>query len=334
MLSGMTRSTSHIALCSAMPVGEAAGGAPEWIHLLPAGEIRTADGRGPYTVKSLHAIAGSLRDGDKLPVDECHSTDRAAPLGQPAPARGWIVELQAREDGLWGRVEWTGAGKALMADRAYRGISPVIAHSAKNEVLAVLRASLINTPNLRGLVALHGEDGASEETGMDWKAKLIELLGLDGDADDDAIAAALSARMEAATVAPQGQQIDVFADQRFVALQGELATATTALAALQEQRGRDAAVAFVDGAIADGRVGVKPLRDDYIAMHMANPGQAEKIIGGLPKLSGSTHAALVAPEPEAGGLTAAHRQAIALMGLSEDEYRKGLEAAGQKKEAL
>lgn len=327
---------SLISLCSALPIDAAADGdgVPEWIHLLPAGEIRTADGRGPYTVKSMHAIAAGLKAGDRLPIDECHATDRAAPLGQPAPARGWIVALQAREDGLWGQVEWTGAGKALMADRAYRGVSPVIAHTRKNEVLAVLRASLINTPNLAGLTALHGEDGLSEETGMDWKAKLIELLGLGGDAGDDAIMAALAAKMEDAPVALQAQQIDVFADQRFIALQGELTTATTQLAALRDERSRDAATAFVDGAIAEGRVGVKPLRDDYIAMHMANPDQARKIVGGLPALAGASTAAGVAPAADAGGLTAAQRRTIALMGLDEDEYRKSLTASGRKVEAL
>ncbi|MCD9150122.1 phage protease [Pseudophaeobacter sp. MA21411-1] len=31
-----------------------------------------------------------------------------APKGLPAPARGWITATQARNDGIWGRVEWTG----------------------------------------------------------------------------------------------------------------------------------------------------------------------------------------------------------------------------------
>ncbi|MGG8896324.1 phage protease, partial [Escherichia coli] len=79
---------------------------PEWINLLPAGAARTVDGRGPYTVASMAAlIAASLQDGQKLPLDENHATDKGAVLGLPAPARGWIVALEAREDGLWGKVE-------------------------------------------------------------------------------------------------------------------------------------------------------------------------------------------------------------------------------------
>lgn len=40
-----------------------------------------------------------------------------------------IIELQAREDGsIWGRAEWNSAGRQLLAERAYVGISPVITH--------------------------------------------------------------------------------------------------------------------------------------------------------------------------------------------------------------
>ena len=151
----MTHPNSGIALCSSVGLATPQGKVPEWVHLLPAGEIRAMDGRGPYRVASMTRIALQLPPGDKLPIDECHATDLAARMGLPAPARGWIVELQAREDGLWGRVEWTATGRQLMAERAYKGISPAIVYNASRDVLKVLRASLTNTPNLQGLTALH-----------------------------------------------------------------------------------------------------------------------------------------------------------------------------------
>lgn len=326
-----------VATCSAMPVLDADGGqagdVPEWVHLLPAGEIRTQDGRGPYRVVSMQAIAAALQPGEKLPIDECHATDRAAPLGQPAPARGWIVELQARQDGLWGKVEWTAHGQQLMADKAYRGLSPVILHSQDNKVLGVLRASLINTPNLKGLVALHNEAGHSEESGMDWKAKLIELLGLDSDADDAAIEAALSAKMEA-KVDPAVAEHSALSNPAFVALQSELADVTTQLNTLRDDRAREQAAAFVDGEIARGRAGLKPVRDTYVSLHMANPEQARALIGALPIVNGSTHAAGVPAPADEGGFTAADRQVMALMGLNEEEYAASQKASGVKKEAL
>lgn len=40
------------------------------------------------------------------------------------PAQGWIIKVVARADGLWGDVEWTEAGKALLADKAFKFFSP------------------------------------------------------------------------------------------------------------------------------------------------------------------------------------------------------------------
>jgi phage I-like protein len=157
------------------------------VHLLPAGAaIETVDGRGPYRVADLARLAAdSLGAGDRLPIDEAHATDLAAPEGRPAPARGWIVGLEARADGVWGRVEWTETGRQLLAEKAYRFLSPVIRHLKDGTVTAILRAALVNTPNLRGLAALN-----SQEPTMDFLAKLRAALGLKDDADE---AAALDA---------------------------------------------------------------------------------------------------------------------------------------------
>lgn len=323
----MTRKTP-LALCAAQPIGDDAG-VPEWIHLLPAGEARTVDGRGPYRIGSLQSLASaSLGPGQKLVLDECHSTDKAAVLGLPAPARGWIVELQARDDGLWGRVEWTDEGRQLMEGKAYAGISPVITHSQDKQVLRVLRASLTNTPNLMGLTALHSEE--EEDDSMDWKAKLIELLGLDGTADDAAIEAALKAKMER----PALQSEEILQLPAVVALQSQVAELTTRLNASTEATARKAAEDYVDGQIAAGRVGLKPVRDEYVALHMADADQAVKLIGAMPVLKGAAITGDAPPAPGQDGLTAEDRQVMALFNVSEDDYRASQAALGQKKEAL
>ena len=323
----MSRKTLLTALCSATPIA-ADGGVPDWVHLIPAGgAVRTVDGRGPYRVTDYAALAAhSLAGGAKLVLDECHATDKAAPLGLPAPARGWIVELQARDDGLWGRVEWTEEGRRLMEAKAYAGVSPVITHSQDKTVLAVLRASLTNTPNLVGLTALH-----SEETCMDWKAKLIELLGLDGEADDAAIEAALSAKMNARTELNSAEVLKLPA---VVALQSEVTALTNRLNAVTEAQSRQAAEACVDAAIAEGRVGLKPVRDEYIALHMADPAQAGRLIAAMPVLNGTTHAVDTPPANGGEGLTAEDHQVMAMFGIDEEEYRASQAALGQKKEAL
>ncbi len=164
------------ALCSSLSLPS--GGVPDWVHLLPAGEVRTIDGRGPYRAASVAALmSASIPTGHKLPLDENHATDLAAPRGGAAPARGWIVELQERADGVWGRVEWTGEGRRIMEDKQYRGVSPVIAHRADGTITAIRRASLTNTPNLTGLVTLHSQQPGYVLTPSD--EHIVRVMGLD-----------------------------------------------------------------------------------------------------------------------------------------------------------
>lgn len=326
------------ALCAAISI-DGTDSVPEWLHLLPAGAVRTNDGRGPYSAPADAAalMAASLAAaGGKLVLDENHATDLAAPKGGSAPARAWIVELQQRDNGIWGRVEWTPKGRALMAEGEYRGISPVIAHKRDGTITAILRASLTNTPNLQGLTALH-----HQETTMDFRKMLIEALGLDSEADDAAIAAAIKDRLakpadkpadvpaalqsalapiaaalkldagaDAAAVLAGVQRMASGDNDRVAALQSELATVTTSLNAIEESNKRSRAVAFVDGAIAAGRVGVKPSRDEYVAMHMEDPTRCEKIIGNMPILGpgASLHSrqAVDVPEMEDPNVISAH----------------------------
>lgn len=288
-----------LALMSAIPLpASPEAGVPEWIHLLPAGRVGTRDGRGPYTVPSLQSVITAFEG--KIPIDENHSIDIAANDGFPSPARGWIVELQARDDGIWGRVEWTPSGRALMEERAYAGISPVIAHDKALRVHAIYRASLTNNPNLKGLTALH-----HQETTMSLSERLAELLGLDASTGEDALVeriTALHQRQDTTTalqssLAQIGTALGVAGDAKpealIAAAQAAGRTGTDLVPALQSRIetletniARDRATAFVDGAKAEGRVGVTQAnRDELISMHMANPVSAEKLINGFPKLS-------------------------------------------------
>ncbi|CAN5129842.1 hypothetical protein BH10PSE8_BH10PSE8_01000 [soil metagenome] len=164
-----------------------AGQAPEWVHLMPVGTFSGADGRGPYALKDAAAVITASMTAGKLAIDENHSIDKAAPEGRPAPARGWIVEMEARADGIWGRVDWTGEGKRLVDDHAYRGISPVfVSAKAGGAVVKILRAALTNDPNLT-LTTLH-----SRTPDMDFLAKLRAALGLKADVAEDAVLTAVT----------------------------------------------------------------------------------------------------------------------------------------------
>jgi len=324
----------------------------EWLHLLPGGgEVHTADGRGPYLVDDYQDLAErSLLEGDSLVLDECHSTDLAAPRGEPAPARGWINRLEARANGIWGLVQWTETGKQLRADKAYRGISPVIAHDRDKRILAIRRASLVNQPNLKGLEALHAEGNP-----MEMMKKIAEALGLGEDADEEMILAAIhkmkkgggadadkEAMQSALTdaLAPIGQALALQGevttdaiverigalqadgdDNAITVLQSELTATTTKLNALQEGIALQAATAFVDQAIAEGRVGVKPLRERYIAMHQKDPEGTEELIGAMAKVAGTAlHQERSGPKPSAD-ITEADQSVIALMGLDPKAFK-------------
>jgi phage I-like protein len=353
-----------VALCAAVTLPADDGTAPEWVHLLPAGEIRTGDGRGPYRVRDTAALlSASLTPGDRLPIDENHATDLAAPRGEPAPARGWIVELQSRHDGVWGRVEWTAAGRRLVAGRAYRGLSPVIQHLKNGEVTAILRASLVNRPNLRGLTALH------QETDMTLLEKLLKALGLSADTSEDqvvdkvtamvaeagkakkdetAMQAALSPIAKALGLAETASAEEVLAsaqavakgggsdDAAVTALQAELADVTRKLNTLTEATSREKAEAYVDGEIKRGRVGLKPVRDRYVTMHMSDPDGARALIEAMPVLgSGGSIVPQTPPAKEGEVSLNAEQIAVAkMLGQDPKDYAETIKAERAAEAAL
>ena len=165
----------------------------QWAHLLPCGDIRTKDGRGPYKAHDLTKVILQSRqaaNNEKVPVDYDHAIDLAAPKGLPAPAAGWISTMEQRRDGIWGLIEWTPNAAKAVREKEYRFLSPVFHHTADNEVIALVRAALTNNPNLT-LTALNA---ARKGTPMDAEEFLTELrsaLGLEADADYTAIIAAI-----------------------------------------------------------------------------------------------------------------------------------------------
>lgn len=318
---------------------------PEWVHLLPAaaGRIDTRDRRGPYFVRDAQAlIAASFADAPELVIDENHATDLTP--GSPAPARGYIVGMEARDDGIWGRVRWTRSGRDLLADQAYRGISPVFEHSEAKVVTRLLRASLVNNPNLRGLAALHQESRVTT-----FVQQLADRLGLHAAATEDEILAALPA---ATTGGPALQAalpdlaralgLDAAADVAAVvtaaraagtdartvvpALQAQVATLSAELQAIRQATHQARAEAFIDEAIRAGRIGLSAAnRAEFVAMHLENPERTERIVNGFAVLPQQTHTR-TAPPATASALSAEQIVARA-RALQAAEQAKGRELA-------
>ncbi|MGH8012572.1 MAG: phage protease, partial [Candidatus Binataceae bacterium] len=128
------------------------GTAPKWIELLPLGEFRGRDGRGPFKLDDPAKVIAATRALDMdagIPIDFDHATDYGAPRGNPAPAAGWIKELAVGDGFLCGRVEWTRPGAEAVAAKRWRYVSPVFEHSDDGKVIRLLRAGLTNNPNLK-----------------------------------------------------------------------------------------------------------------------------------------------------------------------------------------
>lgn len=157
----------------------------QWIQLLGAGPQMGRDGRGPFETQEPEAVierSFGMVSGRVLPIDFNHATDLAAPKGGEAPAAGWISKMEVRTDGIWGFAEWTPRGGSAVREREYRFISPVISHSG-GQVLAILRASLTNTPNLP-LVALNAAGVRKDTMEPETASELRKMLDLSAEASE------------------------------------------------------------------------------------------------------------------------------------------------------
>lgn len=141
------------------PALAAESGAPEWVQLMPAGPAVTGrDGRA-WTIPDPTALAS--RSHVPFAFDWEHAQDLRAPSGEPAPAAGWVEELEVRGGAIWARVDWTERAKTAIAAREYRFVSPAFTFSpASGEVAQIMGAALVNRPNF-DMAALNREGAPS-----------------------------------------------------------------------------------------------------------------------------------------------------------------------------
>ena len=129
--------------------------------VIPAGGFRANDGRPRevekwfLTVAGTRAVIQKLR-ADRRPmlVDYEHQTLSSTQTGLPAPAAGWIGNLEWREGlGLFAtNVDWTKRARAYLAAREYRYVSPVFTYSpSTGEIHELRHVALTNTPALTQL---------------------------------------------------------------------------------------------------------------------------------------------------------------------------------------
>ena len=256
---------------------------PEWIELIPAGEFKGRDGRGPFRLTDPKKVIGATRALQMdagLPIDYDHATDFGAPEGRPAPAAGWICGFDDRDGSLWGKVEWTAHGAEAVAMREYRYISPVFEYAENGDVVRLLRAALTNNPNLF-LTAISSRNGSRQvESGKNngrgqedsrymnaFAIEVRKLLGLADESTPEELLAAIAELVkqneagktegsnrtgcEALEEAHSGSALADAA--RYVPV-AKFEEVLTELNRLQVARGREQAEKTVDNAMRDGRL--------------------------------------------------------------------------------
>lgn len=342
---------------------ELAAEPPEWVQLMPAGEVRTRahDGRQPWQLRDLNGVVAATRAvGLPLVVDYEHQTEHARANGQPAPAAGWINEVEARPDGVWGRVSWTDRAKSMIARREYRFLSPVFRFApATREVRRIVMAGLTNDRALADIKALAKAEGTMNE----FTKKLIGILGLPEDADETAIAKAVGdavekakapaqasagAGGEAATQALAGvaaalglekgaspEAVEQAAAKAAAAATGagELGELKSELEQLKSERAEEKATARVEAAMAEGKV-IPAQRDWAVAYAKRDPEGFESFVKAQPQLVQPGRGGQAGKPPKAqGGALGAEELAVARrMGVSEEEYRASAKALAEREE--
>jgi phage I-like protein len=156
---------------------------PEWLELIPAGEVvKGRDGRtwiNPFPESILTAFNAK---GCDLVIDFEHSTELKAPYGEPAPAVGWVDSLRLKGSAVLGRVAWNHIGKAAVLSRSYRYYSPVFQYEkSTGRIVSLSSVGLTNQPNLR-LPALNNENmraysGKAPLEFSEEQLKIARLLG-------------------------------------------------------------------------------------------------------------------------------------------------------------
>jgi phage I-like protein len=244
---------------------------PEWVRILPLGTVELVDRREPLEVDaaSLNMVAKAFRHrGVDVVVDYEHQSLQ----GGRAPAAGWIKEIQAREDGLWGRVEWTDQAQEYLRRREYRYFSPVLKLDPETRrPQALMQVALTNVPAIKGLdplVARYGGasrvkvkglslDDGSEEGLMQEKLKV--LVGLEAQAPEEALwSKALQVLRDLGTALGLGEEASGSQLKgAAIALKAEvnrMQEIQTELAALKARVAQEDAVRAVEEALRAGKV--------------------------------------------------------------------------------
>lgn len=305
------------------------GGAPEWVHLIPAGRMAARDGRKFDLVDPAAVILDFQQRGVDLPIDYQHQMDRPeARLKGPVPAAGWIKELAHDETGLWGRVEWTATARDLIARKEYRFLSPVFLHNKAGQIQRLSGAGLVHKPALR-LKALASEEAAMPPETRDtqtspWSAlivRLLQALELPADATEeealDALEGLLTRKATAAEMPDPARFVPI------EAVRDLMSDRNLHLSTLRQTEARDK----VELAIRAGHL-TPAMRSWATALCSTDPASFDDFLSRSPAPFAHLHKPVAFPSPQAFGAGSgaaasdAERAICAQLGLTPERLAR------------
>jgi phage I-like protein len=180
------------------------GSADDWVQLAPYGDFPHAKGLQRVDRTAAETMANHFnRISSKLsrlfagvpfyvghpdvPGMANEYTDRKA--------YGWVKGLEVRDDGLYGKVEWSEPGKQLLANSHYKFLSPhwngePVSTEKGRKVyrpIELVSVGLTNNPNLPVNPLANETESANQPNTIMEKAILIALLGMANEASDEQI---------------------------------------------------------------------------------------------------------------------------------------------------
>jgi hypothetical protein len=214
---------------------------------------------------------------------------------------------------------------------------------ATGQITRIARASLVNTPNLRDLIALHSQ----QDMQMNDMERLAEAMGLEAGATVDQMIEAIKSmktpKMDTAAAAMQSaigeigvalgvEKADpatvVAAAKLMGGLRSQVSLLQSQIVEMQSAQSRAASEAFYDNGLREKRAGFGPeQREHWITLHMSNPELAKSLAGGMVKMSASGMAVL--PPAAKDGEVSLNAEQIAVaaaLGIPLAAYLKTLQA--------
>lgn len=313
-----TTRTAHTTIAFNFELTE--GQLPDWLLLVPAGQFSGRDGRTWINAQPDQVVFAFQANQRDIVVDLEHAAELKAPQGEPAPAQAWITALENRDGAIWGRVEYTDPGRALIESRQYRYYSPAFHFDSGGVIWSMASVGLTNKHNLY-LPALNNEG----DHAMKLALAIALALGLNHEtaSEDDAVAAIkkLQAERETALNAQKVPDLNLYVPRADYDLQLQKASNAQQQLDQVNQRQKDAEItAEVDAAVKAGKV-APASRDVYLAICRQDGGleNFRKLVDAAPVIAKDS--GLDDQDPAQGqvALNGEMAQVAALFGNSADD---------------